>query len=56
MRIPDWKLWCTGCRELVNEELAWDKVRPLEEYFKYYIKHRWDKKDEKSGLKETDSK
>lgn len=38
-KIKDWKLWCDECSSKVDEELKEDKVRPLEYYFKYYLKH-----------------
>lgn len=37
--IKDWKLWCERCKERVDEELKEGVVRPLEYYFKRYLKH-----------------
>ena len=38
-KIIDWKLWCEWCRDKVDEELKQGVVRPLEYYFKWYLKH-----------------
>jgi len=53
--IP-WRLRCDNCRKEIEEGLKNNIDKPFEYYFRYYIKHRWDKQKDELVEKETDSK
>ena len=35
------KLWCDGCRKLVDEELNGDLSRPRAYYFSFYLRYNY---------------
>lgn len=46
----DWqgqRLWCDGCRKLVDEEINGELSRPLAFYFSFYLRYnyKWQHKE-----------
>lgn len=44
------KLWCDGCRKLVDEELNGELSRPRAYYFSFYLRYNYKKKDGKLDI------
>lgn len=44
------KLWCDGCRKLVDEEIGGNLNRPRAYYFSFYLRYNYKTKDGKLDL------